>query len=207
MSVSALCYIVGLLTSAYSFLLSRIPRGEYVLSALTRFEEFDCFPHRALNYAFLYITIGMLMSQRKFNISKRKAWVLFTAFSALLLIECTLLYTGGIKNDSGNLLLLPGAAFYLVLACIKTRLPNRAVYKKLRRLSSLIFYIHIFVCRVFAVILEFTGKYNNMLLFIGTLAISWALSELILYLSKKKKLAFLKALYGEYRREKRKEGI
>ena len=90
-------------------------------------------------------------------------------------------------------LFLVPASFFLCAFVLQLALPDSPVYRHLRMLSSLIYYIHLWVKEIVFALLKLL--WAPWLPFALTLLLSILVSEIIIVVSQRPKCAWVKRLY------------
>lgn len=191
-------YIIGLFGTSWFGLLRPIqeicPAGWDILKLVQKIIHTT---RNGLFFGFIFIALGMGITFFKPDMKQKTALIGFSVSMILTALEVILLeHFHIVKTHDMYLFLLP-ATFFLFCWIRKLYLPDSPIYKRLRILSSLIYYIHVWVGTVIKAILN---KLNeslavSSLLFIATLAITILLSYCIMKCSEKPKLNWLKKLY------------
>ena len=127
---------------------------------------------------FLYIPIGMILSKRK--ISKKIAWIML--LGGLFLNIC-------IKNESITSILLAISTIGLFIVVEDIRLRNSKVFSFLRKMSTVIYFIHLYVWTCYYCVI-YKEKTYGMDSFFVTLIISILIA--ILYILIKNEIKFIK---------------
>lgn len=197
--LAAILYIIGLFAQSWFVVIK--PISVYaptvwtclkVIQAViftTRNGVFDAFP---------FLCIGMLFAYRKIEIDMKKAVLGFFAFGFLLVVEAITVKTFrfSIANDM-YIFLVPTAFFFFYIAK-NINLKNNDIYIVLRKLSSLIFYLHLLVDVTIVDISKHIFLFDisaTCLEFAITLVITILLSLLIIKLSECKHFTWLKKIY------------
>lgn len=211
-AISAVFALIGWLGSDNWFSLNLLPESSTVRTVLWAILDFEALPSLALKKGFFYVSLGMLLAWCDFDIPKKKAYPLTGVFALVFFAEGMIPYLRGYRSTDGSFLTAAPVVFMFCYILLKTAVPHREKYVWYRNMSSLIFYVHIFVLTFFGKILEFidaaagTGLNNGMVRFIGTSLISFAFSAIVLKLSEKEKYSFLKVLYtGSWKKPKKRK--
>ena len=199
LSVAALFYAIGLLAQSWFGII--IPLRENVpelWAVLKVLEKIIVTTRNGLFDGFLFVGVGAYFAFYGFKIQKKTAFIGFVASYILMFIEAFVVkYFNFVREYDMYVFLVPLTffAFILVLNC---RIPNNIIYKKIRVLSSLIFYIHPcvnrFIIKIFNLI-EFNIA-KTCLMFLMTVIVSIGLSYLIYSISQRSHFMWLKRLYS-----------
>ncbi len=135
-------YCLGVLTQSWYGLIEPLTHYPQVHSALLFLKSVFGTARNGLCEGLLFIMIGMFFAVRPFKLSVKRA-VLFLALSFFLLCAevFALAKLGWIREYDMYIGLIP-TVFFLFYVSITVKLPDSPIYKKIRTLSSLIYYIH-----------------------------------------------------------------
>lgn len=191
-------YLVGLLAQSWfgliEPLLDSVPQ---IWQLLKITKKIIVTTRDGLFEGFLFVGIGMLFAFYNLSVSKKKSLIGFTIAMILMLFEAALLKYFDFVREYDMYLFLPLATFFGFSYISQVELPDNPVYKKLRMLSSLIFYSHVWVSKVAGKILRIINDSlpETCLLFILTLIITIVVSIIVIKLSDVSELKWLKKLY------------
>lgn len=150
-----------------------------------------------LFFGFLYVSIGMYFAYTNINIEKKKAFICLFVSAGLMLAELLFTDLTGIANGHEISFFMIPVTFFLFYIIKNSNFKLKNNNYELGSLSALIYYLHIYVGRFFKLV--FSGIENTMLksttIFFLSLIITILISEVVIYLSKKKKFRFLTYLY------------
>ena len=147
---------------------------------------------------FLFVGIGGIIAYNGFNITRKKALIGFIISYILMLFEVYFVTHFNILREHDMYIFLVPLAYFAFGLAINLQLPDKKIYKTLRMLSSLIFYIHLWVMwfnqKMFNLLGINVGR--TCLLFILTVLLSIICSLIITRLSNIKNFRWLKKLYS-----------
>ncbi len=190
-------YLIGLLAQSWFGLIEPLrDAAPQIWSLLKNIQQVIGTTRDGLFDGFIFVGFGMLFAFYDFSISKKKALIAFIISMVLMLFEVYLLeYFDFARAHDMYLFLLP-ATFFGFSFISQVKLPDHPIYKKLRMLSSLIFYSHL---RVSVAVgkLKFTNEplSKTRLLFIITLITTIVFSLIVIKLSDTSKFKWLKKFY------------
>ena len=147
---------------------------------------------------FLFVSIGALFSQEKVKISKPASLIGFLVSLLLLFTEAfTLRHFNFIKNYDMYIFLVP-TTFFAFSYVKQAELADSGKYKTLRKLSTLIYFMQLWVSPVAEVLLARINPAwgRSWLRFVLTLAITIILGLIVIALSEKKPFRWMKRLYS-----------
>lgn len=149
-------------------------------------------------FGFLFVAIGMLFAYYEINISKIKSIVSFIISMLLLFVEVFLVKKYDFIKERDMYVFLVPSAFFMFSFIKQIELQNKKIYKVLRAMSSLMFYIHLWVNWVINKVIKNMGisTHNSCIQFISVLVITLFLSYTIYFLSNTKQFRLLKRLYS-----------
>ena len=196
--ISFAFYVVGLLGDGYAGIIAPLywfPKTAYLLNRY--YEIFDT-TRNGLFFAFFFVAVGMILSNKeKPVISMKKSLFFFIVSLCALCIETQLLKLYGLARDYNVIMFTIPTVLFCFSFLSSLKLKNRKIYKNLRILSSLIFYLHLLVSYwVWKAIVQLKiDIINTPIMFISTLTLTIALSIAILNISKLRPFRFLQRLY------------
>lgn len=135
-------YCLGVLTQSWYGLIEPLTHYPQVLSALLFLKSVFGTARNGLCEGLLFIMMGMFFAVRPFKLSVKRA-VLFLALSFFLLCAevFALAKLGWIREYDMYLGLIP-TVFFMFYSSVTVELPDSPIYKKMRILSSLIYFVH-----------------------------------------------------------------
>lgn len=197
--ISAVFYAAGLLTQSWFGIIEPLRSMAPALWSVFRFaKEIFVTTRDGLFDGMIFVGIGAYIAYEGFNIPKKKALAGFFISYALLFAE-SFFVTGMhiIREHDIYIFLVPLTYFAFGLAS-SWRLPSKSsVFKTLRKLSGLIYFIHMWIKRIIAK-LSATYELNiekTCLFFLVVALISVLLSFAIIKLSEKRHFEWLKKIY------------
>ncbi len=193
LATAAVLYLIGLLGQAYyglvegCSLINRVYGWYRYLFDTTRNGIFFGFP---------LMVMGMLFAYKPIKLSCR--WAVIGLVCSLLLLVAEALfirYLGWAEGTDMYLSLIP-VAFFLFYLAAHIQPKDSKIYGYLRKMSGLIFYLHLLVCWAMEMGLAmFSVRItNSLLMYTLTVVLTMAVSHCIIILSKKVK--WLKYLYA-----------
>lgn len=197
--ISMLLYVIGLLDQSWFGIIE--PIRIYVPSfwnILKLIENIIVTTRNGLFEGLLFVTIGVVIADHGFNISRKKALLGFVLSYIAMLIEVAFVtYFHLIKGYDMYICLVP-LSYFMFGLIVNYRIPSDSdVFKLLRILSSLIFYIHLWIKWGLMKIFDFIGfdVEKTCLLFILTAIGSIVCSYVIIKLSNVKHFTWMRKIY------------
>lgn len=197
--VALFFYAVGLLAQSYFGLIKplkiNVPELWYLLKGI---EKIIVTTRDGLFEGFLFVGIGAFIAFNGFKISQKKAFIGFIISYLLMFIEVLCVkYFGLIRSYDTYVFLVPLTCFAFGLIINFHISGNEARYKVLRILSSLIFYIHLWISWIINKVFRYIGFEieKTCLLFLLTVVVSIIVSYMIYKLSESPRFKWLKNLY------------
>ena len=188
-------YIIGLLGDSYYGLtkpllmhpqIGFIFRIYKIIFSTTRNGIFD---------GFVFVSLGMVIAVVPRKMSLLKSILGFIISLLFLGVEVLVLFKFNLMLDSNMYIMLLPSVYFMLYAVLGINLKNNTVYKELRILSSLIYFIHILIYTVFVEPLEMSGYINHSLILYFLTAIITLLVSWVLRILSKRKISILKNLY------------
>ncbi len=200
LSVAALFYAIGLLAQSWFGIIIPLRENVPELWAILKvLGKIIVTTRNGLFEGLLFVGVGAYFAFYGFKIQKKTAFICFVASYILMFIEAFVVkYFNFVREYDMYVFLVP-LTFFAFILVLNWRIPsNNSIYKKIRILSSLIFYIHPcvkrFIIKIFNLI-EFNIA-KTCLLFLMTVIVSVGLSYLIYSISQRLHFMWLKRLYS-----------
>lgn len=146
---------------------------------------------------FLFVSIGMFLAYYEVEFSANKARILFVISMLFLLLEAFFVHHHHLAKAYDMYFFLAPAVLFGFFCIMQIRLQDRPVYRTLRLLSMLIFYLHPWMIKIIQKILEHVlpSMAKTSMLFVLTVFGTILLSVLILHLSERPHFIWMKHLY------------
>ena len=196
---AAALYLVGLLAQSWFGLIHPIKEMlPPIWSVLKAVQAVIVTTRNGLFEGFLFVSLGMLFAFYEFRLSKKSAAIGFAAALFLMLAEALILNHIGFIRASDLYLFLPPSVFFLFSIVSRVELDDQPLCSKMRNLSSLMFYMHMWVREaIYHCAKRLLGFEIKGLLHFGfTLLLTLAISYLVLKLSEQKRFRWMKKLYS-----------
>ena len=147
---------------------------------------------------FLFVGIGGIIAYKGFRITRSKALFGFIISYILMFFEFAFVTYFSISREYDMFIFLVPLTYFAFGLVINLQLPSKEIYNTLRILSSLIFYIHLWIEWLIRKIFKVFGIdiSRTCLLFILTIVFSITCSLIIVKLSKIKHFNWLKKIYS-----------
>ena len=190
-------YIIGLFGQSWFGFLDPL-RGTFVWDILKFIQSVITTTRDGLFDGLLFVGIGMIFAFYKIELSRNKALTGLGISLILLFIEAFGLQFFGYSRSHDTYLFLAPVAFFLFAVIRNVQLPDNRNYKKMRTLSSLIYFIHPWIKIILGAITYLIFKKQAIFLisFLLTFGIAFFLSSAVMKLSEKPKGKWLKNLYS-----------
>lgn len=190
-------YFAGLLAQSW-FGLIRPLEGTFVWDLLKLIKLVIVSTRDGLFLGFIFTGIGMLFAFYEIPVKRKRAKAGFLLSMLLMLLESYMLRRlGFIREDDVYFFLVPAAFFlFAYIQCIE--LPDHKIYKILRMLCVIIYFIHLWVYYVVYKILEMicAPLRRTWVAFAITIIVTLAIAAAILKLSERPRLKWLKRVYS-----------
>lgn len=140
--LAVLLYIVGLFGDSYSFVIAPLRSVSLINYTIAVYESLFQTTRNGFFFGFLFVVIGALFAHYDVKITAKKAFVGFLLSLGLLYLEVFL-----IKNYVSSVLynmyvsLIP-ATFFLFAFAMNVNLKDRPIYRRLRTVSMLVYFMH-----------------------------------------------------------------
>ena len=191
-------YTIGLLAQSWFGLIVPLKNSvPEVWNALKYIKKIIVTTRDGLFEGFFFVSLGMYFSYFDIKIPSNKTLPLFFFSMFAMGVEVFVLqYAGFIRGHDMYFFLVP-ATFFFFLYILRLQLPDNAVYKKMRVLSSLIFYSHLWVNTIVSKLLRlfYSPLHGTFIQFIFTLILTIVISFAVIKISSYKRFRWLKVLY------------
>lgn len=192
---ASLFYIIGLLGDGYYGIIRPLLQLPFVGDIINIYFKIFSTTRNGLFFAFLFVSLGMILSNKEILISRKKSLFFLTVSLFMLFIEVYILTYFDISKDRNILLFTIPSALYCFFLLKTMHLKDFKI--DVRKISSLIFYSHLLVLKAVSESLKVLGIHlqNTPLLFIIVLAVTIFISIIVINISNKKNFHWLKSLY------------
>ncbi|MCH5188171.1 MAG: acyltransferase [Oscillospiraceae bacterium] len=197
--IAGVFYIAGLFDQSwFGFIEPLILRSHYIWKMRMLVQNIIVTTRNGLFEGFLFAGIGMYFACCKVNISRKHALMGFIISMLLMAVEAFTVIHFNIARAYNMYLFLVPAVFYMFLIVRDTELPDSKIYKSLRILSQLIYFMHIWVLVVVDAALSIIdpGLEKTSLRFVLILFTTIICSIIVMKISDFSKFKWLKKLYS-----------
>jgi surface polysaccharide O-acyltransferase-like enzyme len=197
-SIALILYLIGLTAQSWFGIVHPLQNKTPFLWKLLKVIQKVIYTTRnGLFMGIIFMSIGMIFAFYNIKISKRISLLGFVISMLIMFIEVFLLKQMDFAREYDMYLSLLPAVFFLFSLIKQVSLPDNIIYKKLRILSSLIFYTHLWIKYIVNIIISHT--YDSLSLtpipFILILTITILVSMIIVKLSENRVFKWLKNFY------------
>ena len=199
--IAGLLYCIGLLGDAYYGLAAPLRSNKLFNAAIEIYASFFITTRNGVFFGFPYILMGAVFAHSKDCMKVKTAVVGLILSLAGLLAESQLLIKYSIPRDYNMYVFLLPSTFFLFYIASHIQLKARPIYKKLRGIGILIYFMHLFIHRLIAkgvipAIDRFLGlDLSNYEFFVTILTVT-VFAAIIEWLSHKKGFTGLRYLYA-----------
>ncbi len=196
--ISFIFYFIGLFGQSWFGLLVPLKNNfPQFFSILSLMQHLFVTTRNGLFEGFLFVTIGMLFAFYPISIKQKHAFMGLIFSMILLALEIFVFHYFHFVREGNMFLFLVPTVFFLFSFVYHLEFPNHPIYQALRTLSSIIFYLHMWIYSVVSKVLESIqiGLDQTFFNFIITLSITIICSILIMKLSHQQKFKWLQKLY------------
>lgn len=194
---SGILYFVGLLAQSWFILIKPLQQAfPTVWKLLKLVEDIISTTRNGLFDAFVFVAIGVAFAYHDGRLSKIKSLTGFIVSMILLVIEMYVLKSlHSIRENDMYLCLIP-AVFFAFSWLIQVELPPHPIYQQLRKMSTLIYFIHAGIKSVLFDYVKDTLIERSCLFFLIVVALTLLFSVIIIQFSQFPKLKWLKIFYN-----------
>ena len=193
-------YAIGLIGDLYYGLLDPARSVTLVDYAIKLYEAIFSSTRNGIFMGFIFVFIGAIFAYKKIVMPMAMAWVGFGASLVLQICEVYLTSVFGLPKDYNMSFALLPTVFFLFYIALNIDLKDRPIYKILRAVGVLVFYMHLlvewFAKMAFKVFLSVTNVDLTPILLPTVIVIVVPLCILIERLSQKRSFSWLKYLYA-----------
>ena len=197
--ISLFLYILGLLAQSYYVIIKEL-RTFHVVDRLAEvFKLTFTTTRNGLFFGLVFVVIGMIIFKNSELFSLKFGVVGFIISMILYAVEVLIVTKFNWAHFTEMYFFLLPAVSFLFLISIKIKLKNSKILKNLRYTGVLIYFIHLLVKRILIVFIDPVFKYSKLysfILFLLVSIISFAISEIIVYISNFNRFKWLKILYN-----------
>ncbi len=188
-------YLIGLIPQTYSFVLNFIKPFGGLWSALKGVGFLIKTTRNGLFEGVLFMSLGMLLAKNPAMLSSKKAAAGFGISLVLMFLEAIFVKFAGWARETDLYIFLVPLSFCLFALAINTELRESRVYKNLRTLGMLVFYLHMLIKPLAEYITKIIAVNHSVVKYLLVAVITTAVSLVIMLLSNKKGFKWLKKLY------------
>lgn len=190
-------WIVGLLGNNYYGLIRPLTKVPYLSQIIKYYFKIFGNTRNGAFFAFFYLALGMVFAKEDISLSRKKSLPLFLASLVMMVLESLFISNHQLAKGHDLLFFAAPAAFFCFLFLKSVSLEDRPIYKSLRTLSSLIYYLHVWIGVVISNMFKLLNPSltHTPLTFLTTLALTILLAQTIIHVSHRPKLQWLKKIY------------
>lgn len=186
-------YLIGLCTQSWFGLIEPLRRFPLLWDFLRSVKMLISTARNGLFEGLLFVLIGMFFARHEVKMKMKTAVLCLFGSLAFFAAEAfTLTRIGWAKEYDMYLGLVP-TVFFLFCTALNIKLPDAPVYKKLRTLSSLIYFVHMLAAECLMLIPSLGGELSAPFQYLFVFCSSLLLSYIIMRASGR--AAWLKCLY------------
>lgn len=197
--LAALLYCIGLLGDSYYGFLEPLKKFTVIHYIVNVYEYFFISTRNGVFMGFIFLTMGAAFA--RINITIRISTAILGLIGSLILLaaETYLLTKFSSPKDYNMLISLLPASFFLFHLAKNIQLKDRGIYKKLRVIGVLVFYLHQLIYHCVGLGMDILNRRMHQdfsaYAFIATVLLSTLCGILIEWLSRRKRFGWLKLLY------------
>lgn len=193
--IATIMYIIGLLPQTYFVFLEPLRKTDVIWSFLKLIQNIIVTTRNGFFEGFLFMGIGMVFAYKPIVMKFKTAVAGFICSMVLFFFEAILVrYLGEVKNFDMYAFLVP-VTFFLFYIVMHVELNGSIIYKHLRELGVLIFYLHLFISPFVEQEFLKLGIDNSLLKYCCTILVTGMVSQCIIVLSNKENFRWLKKIY------------
>ena len=159
--LACLLYAIGLSGDSYSGLAAPLANISIVRVLCSAFVRFFGSTRNGLFMGFIFVFMGVSLSQHKLNMQPLPAAIGFTVSMIALLFEAILLEHYNIPIEYNMYVFLLPAVYFLFCFAYSIPLKDRSIYKHLRNIGMWFYFLHLAVSRIGYLSLEWLDQHIN----------------------------------------------
>lgn len=197
--LAAVLYCIGLLGQTWFGLIRPIETiSPSVWNLLKMVKEIIYSTRNGLFEAFLFIALGMLFAYKKIELKKGIAILGFALSYIMMFLELYFVRKNNFSRAYDMFVFVVPATFFLFYIAKNTNLNDKPIYSTMRKMSSLIYFMHPLIGAIISKSLSIIHIDANAfgLKFVGTLFVTTFVSFMIIKISNIKRLGWIKYLYS-----------
>lgn len=195
-AIGVALYLIGLTAQSYFGLIRPLQNIPTVWNLLKAAQNIMPTTRNGLFEGLCLIAMGMYIAQKPTRLTLRTSLIGLAASMLFLAAEILILVKLDFIRAYNMFLGLLPATYFLLQTALRLPLPDHPIYKKLRAMSSMIYFSHMLVYTIAVLPLESSGILTNSLGLYGlTVLLTIALSAGIITLSKRKRFDKLHYIY------------
>lgn len=200
-SIASIFYGIGLFEQAYFGLILPLQKYACLWGVLEVLQKIIVTTRNGLFEGFLFVSLGMLFAYKPIKLKKKKAIGLFIISMILFFIEViTIKKLGWFRGKDMYIFLVP-TSLLLFHIVSQIQLKDNLIYKELRKIGALIFYLHMWGAIIVGKIMNYIGAIrgvefdNSLIRYIMIVLLTYCISAGIRFLSEKKHFRWINKVY------------
>ena len=193
-------YIVGLFGDSYYGFISPLKKISFFRIIISGYDTIFETTRNGLFFGLIFVLMGALMANKKIKMSFSFAGIGFLVSMILLFCEFYFLKRYSMPKDYNMFFFLLPATFFLFYIVSHLKLPDSIIYKKMRIVGVLIYFLHFFINFFVVLGIKFVkhriGIDLSFFNFLITIIVTITISVIIEKLSKQKRFKWLRYLYS-----------
>lgn len=194
--VALVFYAFGLLGDGYFRITAYLTGIPFIKDIIRVYFAIFVTTRNGIFFGFFFVSLGMILSNVKYNFSTKRACLFFILSLFMMCIECFAVKTFSMGKDYNVLVFAVPATLFGFLFLKSLKLKNRNIYGKLRLTSSLIFYGHLWINYIVSKYIPLSNSLKGTpARFLIVLTITVVISLIIIKLSNQRGFRWLKKIY------------
>jgi len=199
--IASVFYGIGLFEQAYFGLILPLEKYDWLWSLVKLLGNVIVTTRNGLFEGFLFISLGMFFAYKPIKLKKKKAIGLFIISMILFFVEViTIKKLGWFRGKDMYIFLVP-TSFLLFHIVSQIQLKDNLIYKELRKIGALIFYLHMWGAIIVGKIMNYIGATrgvefdNSLIRYIMIVLLTYCMAVVIRLLSNKKSFRWFNKIY------------
>ena len=197
--LSILLYIIAMLGNSYDFVGAPLHEVPILRNIIDFYVAVFGTTRKGMFFGFIFVFMGALIAHCKVQMTAKKAFVGFVVFLSLLYAEAFFLKLCTPMDYFEMCVMLVPAVYFLFMFMMSVNLKDRPVYRRLRTLSMIIYFIHWPLKDVVGIVLDNVRSKLGMNLteyaFVISFVVVMGVSFFIEWLSRREKFKWINWLF------------
>lgn len=184
--LASVLYLIGMMGQNYYGLTAPLREIPVINSAWLFYQDYFTTTRNGLFMGFLFVLMGVLFAHYEIPMKTRTSFIGLAVSMILMFGEAVIIKYFDLPVDYNMYIFLVPAVFFLFSFCLTLQLKDRPIYRRLRLMSTVIYFCHMFIGLVVQwIILAIDGtlgtnmaKFLYIFCLLGTIAFAFGVEKL-----------------------------